>query len=136
MGIVLGLNFDATPDYVKPIAPGVYVCRIDEAPVMLPNNNKDGQNLVVKLVINDDGEYKDRQLTYYVSDKSKSFATDAKRVFLACGIRPSTDTSTDELVGKTLRAAVISDTYTKDGVTKETSKIGQIIVPEEMIQVR
>jgi len=127
---LLDLPFDEIPDEVQPISPGIYTLEITEVPEVMPTKDGTGTKIVVQFAVADEGQFKGRRIQDHISTKMQ---TQVKRLFLAAGIRPtSAGVDTEELLGRQVRARLISRTYTNDmGEEVETVRIRDYLLPQE-----
>jgi hypothetical protein len=125
----LNINFNEVPDRVPNITPGIYTLRIDEPPTIEPQSkHPEKSNLVVKFRIDDEGEWKDRQLTNYIGTDRH---VDIKRLALACGVTISDKgLATEDFIGKRCKAVINLRSYLdKDSnEMKETSNIKEFLI--------
>jgi len=117
----LDVDFNDVPDSIPPIAPGEYEVEVVGVPEWKDDKKLTGKNLVVVLRIVDEGQFKGRMLTDYISNKIDSWKVRVKRLILAAGFKPGMGFDLTELAGRKVRVTVTARTYKDDSGQEQQS---------------
>ena len=121
----LDVDFTDVALEMKAITPGVYVLRIEEVPEIQPNKAGTGNNLVVRMRIDDEGEFKDRMVADYKS-LANEWLWRVNQLREAAGIPANKDgIDLEEFVGKLVKAE-LSVTVSKDTETGEQREFANV----------
>jgi len=121
------VNFDEVPDKIEPLAPGVYIMRVEEASVE-PTADGKGEKVKVVMKVDDDSNPSHGRVMY--DHISLKFPVSLKQLCKSAGMslgKGGIDTA--DLVGKVVRVRVKTRTY-KDketGEVKETSAVAEYL---------
>lgn len=125
----IATNFDEVADEIRPISPGVYRCVIDDATVE-PTKKGDGEKVVVKLRIDDEGNPEHGRTQYDHLGLKNPIGL--KQCARAAGIAVGAGgLNTEDLIGQTVQVRIKSRTY-KDpdsGEMRETSSVDEYLIP-------
>lgn len=119
----LNINLNEIPDSFT-IEPGVYKAQLVSVPTQEQSKSSPGTNLVCESVILE-GKYANRKLKDYIP---LSFPMKLKQLCKAVGVTDEGgQLNLEELTGKDYQIVVKTEPYTKDDVTRETSKIDEYL---------
>lgn len=127
---IIQVNFDEVPDKFEQVPAGVYTCSIEKASKE-PTKDGSGTKVVVEMKISEDGPYSGRGLYDHIGLKGKPIQL--KRLIRAAGLTPDGAFDLQDLVGCTVKLRTKIRTYkdAESGETKETSSIGDYLIPGE-----
>lgn len=127
----LGINFDNVPDEIEPIPDGIYVMTVTDVPEIEPAASGKGDNVVVSLAVEDEGEFKGRTVRDWIFIGNEIGKIRLKQFARACGIPIGPEgLQTEDLAGATCKVRIKASTY-KDkttGETKQSSRVAEYIV--------
>jgi len=125
------INFDDVPDQFQQLPGGVYTCTVEKVEQQ-PTKDGTGQKVVVELKVSE-GEFAGRPIFDHIGI-SKGKPTQLKRLCMAAGVQVgSSGLDLTDLLGKTVQVRTKVATYTdkESGEIKETSRLGDYLVPGE-----
>jgi len=122
--VLLDIDLSNTPTEIEPFPAGVYNLRIVSAEL---GTTKSGDNplLRLKMVVDDEGEYKGRTVLDNISFTHEFGEVRLKQLCVSAGVETGNGLETEDLVDRILRAQVVVDTY-KDPSSGETRKNNKI----------
>lgn len=131
MPIINGSEIKGSIEKLK-LPAGVYDVIVDGVPAIDTSKNSGAQMLVVSLQVVNNPEHAGKKLTEYVNLTGKPEhetlrRAGMERLLTAFGFDLSGQVNTDDLAGRAAKVLVVEESYTKDGVTKLSSKIKEFI---------